>query len=455
LASAVSFDVCFERYRPKQVDHNKALTVLRVLVGLHHDQGHVSERLRAGITALASGLDQEVAQWMRPLSGEEWVAAQHRLAQALPGVVGRLRAASYNINDTTAAFSQQVAHPYALELFQEPFLTLLTVTCGGQERVLVNEGWAQCFQSEAEVQAQLTSNLANEGRRPWEVFGMALHPEDRAFVVPLLDQCLFGSPDPLSESSHILRCQSPHSPSSFLALLRLRAVVLPEGYLCTALSLQPLPFPADLVQVTLPRQGLVTGSSSWQDCLLWQEEASKEAEEEHDSEGGGSSGSGMGCYLLPSGGRWRASTTSSNCRRAGGASIRQQDEEEDDGGSYYNEDDEAGRESFWSDGLESERTSKEAGWDEGGRDSTVSVASSSTGTTPGEPQQGMDFRHAFDARALLPVPAMSAVAPAPSRNSDMSNNHTNSSSSGNTSNGSGHKKKASFRSFFSSFGRKD
>ena len=352
----------------------------------------------------------------------------------------------------------------------------------------MNEGWAQCFQSGGEMQAQLTSNLANEGWRPAEVFGMAVLPEDRAFVVPLLDQCLFGSADPCSESSHVLRCQSPHARSSFLALLRFRAVVLPEGYLCTALSLQPLPLPpVDLVQVTLPRQGLVTGSASWQDCLLWQEEASKEArEEENESEGGGSSGSGIG-------GRRRGTSTSSSSRRIG-LSIR-----EDDGDSYYNEDDEAGRERFRSDGLESERTTyvmSESGWDDGGRDSTVSVAFSSTSTAFGEQQQqgmdprallpvpymsaaaptsnpsnnsgmgnnhtqqGVDFRH-LDPRALLPVHAMSAAAPAPSSNSDMGNNHTNSSgrgssSSGNTSNdSSGHKKKGSFSSFFSSFGRKD
>lgn len=454
LASAVAFDVCVARYRPKQVDRDKALTVLHVLAGLHHAQGHVSERLRAGITALATGLGQEVGPWMRPLSGEEWAAEQHRLAQAFPGVVGTLRADSNDNNDGMTTLAQQVVHPYALELFQEPFLTLLTVTCGGQERVLVNEGWAQSFESEAEVQAQLTNNLANEGWRPAEVFGMAVLPEDRAFVVPLLDQCLFGSPDPCSESSHVLRCQSPHARISFLALLRFRAVVLSEGYLSTALSLQPLPLPPiDLVQVTLPRQGLVTGSASWQHCLLWQEEASKEArEEENESEGGGSSGSGIG-------GRRRGSSTSSSSRQIGGLSIQEQVKEED-GDSYYNEDDEAGRESFRSDGLESERTSNamsESGWDDGGRD-TVSVSSSSTSTSTAfgeQQQQGMD------PRALLPVPAMSAAAPAPSNNSGMGNTHTNgssrgSSSSGNTSNGSsGHKKKASFSSFFSSFGRKD
>lgn len=376
LASAVSFDVCVARYRPKQIDHNKALTVLRVLAGLYHDQGHVSNRLREGITSLAMGLGQEAAPWMRQLSGEEWAADQHRLAQAFPGVVERLRIGSNSSSDRTTVLPDRVVHPYALELFEEPFLTLLTVTCGGQERVFVNDGWAQCLQTEAEVNAQLASNLNDEGLRPAEVFGMAVHPEDRAFVVPLLDQCLFGSADPLSESSHILRCQPPHARSSFLALVRLRAVVLPEGYMCTALSLQPLPLPVDLVQVTLPRQGLVTGSASLQDCLVWQEEASEETEEENESEGGGSS--------VISGGRRRGSTSLSSSRQVGGVSIQEQDEGEDDGESYYKEDDDAGRESFRSDGLESERTSNamsEAGWDEGGRGSTVSVASSSTTTT--------------------------------------------------------------------------
>jgi len=239
LASAVSFDVCVARYRPKQIDHNKALTVLRVLAGLYHDLGHVSNRLREGITSLATGLGQEAAPWMQPLSREEWAADQHRLAQAFPGVVERLRIGSNSTSDRTTVLPDRVVHPYALELFEEPFLTLLTVTCGGQERVFVNDGWAQCLQTEAEVNAQLASNLNDEGLRPAEVFGMAVHPEDRAFVVPLLDQCLFGSADPLSESSHILRCQPPHARSSFLALVRLRAVVLPEGYMCTALSLQP------------------------------------------------------------------------------------------------------------------------------------------------------------------------------------------------------------------------
>jgi hypothetical protein len=142
------------------------------------------------VEALAQGLKVDLDPLLRPRSEAELTAERARLATHFPFelMAPDLRA-------------DQALHPYALELFHEPFIALATVVVGGEERVFANAAWAKSFFDEEACRQK----LEGEGWRPTEIFGSIVHLDDRAFVVPLLDNCLFGCPDTLCESSHIFR----------------------------------------------------------------------------------------------------------------------------------------------------------------------------------------------------------------------------------------------------------
>ena len=159
-----------------------------VLAGIHRQKG--CERLKRAVEELAQGLNADVGDLLRPRTEVEAAADTARLSDHFP-----FELASPELRP------DQALHPYALELFQEPFITMVAVLVGGRERVFVNAAWAKSF-FDAEACRQ---KLQDEGLRPSEIFGSVVHPDDRAFVVPLVDNCLFGCPDTLCESAHILR----------------------------------------------------------------------------------------------------------------------------------------------------------------------------------------------------------------------------------------------------------
>jgi hypothetical protein len=45
-----------------------------------------------------------------------------------------------------------------VQVFEEPFLAMAHVLCGGQERVFCNDGWAACFFDEAEVARAISAD---------------------------------------------------------------------------------------------------------------------------------------------------------------------------------------------------------------------------------------------------------------------------------------------------------
>lgn len=162
-----------------------------VLAGVYRRKGGGCEKLRQEIEALAEGLEVDLSEVVRPRTDDEAEAERARLAGHFPFVLSspELRA-------------EQGLHPYALDVFGDPFISMGAAVAGGEQRVFVNAAWAGSFFDEEAARQMLEGP---EALRPVEMFGTLVHPDDRAFIVPLLDTCLFGCPDALAESTHIFR----------------------------------------------------------------------------------------------------------------------------------------------------------------------------------------------------------------------------------------------------------
>ena len=193
LVSAVAFDLCLARYGPKQTATDKALIVLRIFSALYRNKGH--PQLLDFVSSLADGLSQDLQPWLLQPTAAELAMDWQRVNQSYPTV---------HLLHEVEVRVEQVAHPYTLELFQDPFLSLTFVVCMGEERIFCNQGWTDVFHTEPEARTKALM----EGLRPTEILGTIVHPEDRAYIVPMLDNCLFGSPDSLCESAHVLKVRN-------------------------------------------------------------------------------------------------------------------------------------------------------------------------------------------------------------------------------------------------------
>lgn len=161
------------------------------MAGVYRGKG--CERLKREVEALAQGLEANLEEVLRPRTEAELAAERARMASHFPFVLS-----------SPELRTDQGLHPYALDLFHDPFISMAGVMVGGEQRVFVNAAWAKSFFDEEACRQK----LEEERLRPTEIFGSVVHPDDRALVVPLVDNCLFGCPDQLSESAHIFRVRA-------------------------------------------------------------------------------------------------------------------------------------------------------------------------------------------------------------------------------------------------------
>lgn len=228
LAAAPAFALCLARYGPQELARDKAVSVMCVdtranraaaaaaafgihthrltgpyppfpilyvyrnaLAAVYRRRG--CERLKRMVENLAHGLGADFEDLVRPRTEAEVAAEEAGMATHFP-----MELFSPTLTGADAM------HPYALDLYKTPFVSMAAVVIGGQERVFANDAWARAFFGAEEAQRR----LQEEGQRPEEIFGSVVHPDDRAFVVPMVDNCFFGTADTLCESTHIFRVRA-------------------------------------------------------------------------------------------------------------------------------------------------------------------------------------------------------------------------------------------------------
>lgn len=138
-----------------------------------------------------------------------------------------------------------------------------------------------------------------------------------------------------------------------MALARLRAVVTPEGYFCTVYSVQPLPFPPDMIKVSMPVGGVVAGRQPWHELVVQHERgdhADMTAPLAFVPASAASVGSSAASSVAAAA-SWsaRRRVTGTGGRRSSGGSVggrRGGIHEGEDGEEDEDDDDESGRESF-------------------------------------------------------------------------------------------------------------
>lgn len=224
--------------------------------------------------------------------------------------------------------------------------------------------------------------------------------------------------------------------------MRIRAVVAPEGYVCCAFSVQPLPFPADMVKLSLPAGSLVASRQPWQE-LMEQHERGEHTETANVTpiNGAGpvpSSGASVASstpYLGSAswGGRSQGRGSAGGAGRRGsggggggrrsiveGEENEEEDEYDESGRESFRSSD-AGRDSFYrySDAASHYNYGEEE--DDGGRDSIASEAARAVAgcrlSDAGTPRSslGEDGGSAASA-AGVPYPGQFAVAAAAVQN---------------------------------------
>lgn len=167
-----------------------------MLAGVYRRKAGWCEKLKREIEALAEGLEVDAKDVLRARTDAEEAAERASLAGFFP-----FMRSSMELPDE----HQGLLHPYALDLFHDPFISLGAVLAGGEQRVFVNAAWASSFFDEEAGRQMLEGP---EAQRPAEMFGTIVHPDDRAFLVPLVDNCLFGCDDLLAEGAHIVRVRA-------------------------------------------------------------------------------------------------------------------------------------------------------------------------------------------------------------------------------------------------------